>query len=84
MKQYPVLRAVMKDKRATMADLADYAGITLQSAYNKLKGRTDWTIEEAKKIKERLGYRDNIDILFFCEVTKNEEAKESHRNPPGR
>lgn len=63
--RYLVLREVMRARGATMHDIARFAGITVQSAYNKMRGDSEWTLAEAKAIKRGLQCVESIDVLFF-------------------
>ena len=61
---YPNLRAEMKRKGITLAWLADQLGITIGTLSQKLTGKSPFTLNEAKKIKEILELDIPIEILF--------------------
>ena len=62
---YPVLFAVMQDKHITMQELANMCNITIQSMYNKMSGKTDWSLKEMRAIKSSTDFKDSLDTLFF-------------------
>ena len=64
---YPVLSAVMRNKKITLYDIARELNVTYMTVYNKMTGVTDWTLKEAVKIKGILNYKESIDTLFFTE-----------------
>lgn len=47
----------------TQDDLANYLGITLNSYHNKENGKTQFTLNEARKIS--LKYNKKIEDIFF-------------------
>lgn len=61
---YPNLRAEMKRKGITLAWLAEQLGITIGTLSQKLTGKSPFTLNEAKKIKEILELDIPIEILF--------------------
>lgn len=75
--KYPVLQACMQTKKLDIYKLANATGTTIQSVYNKLKGKTDWSLNEALKIKEALDYKESIETLFYCEVKGNGKEKDN-------
>lgn len=62
---YSVLRATMKAKKMSVTKLAKIIGCTVQTASNKLAGRTDWQLEEMRKIQHGLESNEVLDILFW-------------------
>lgn len=64
-KKFNVLRATMLARKITVTQLAKIAGCTTQSIRNKLAGRTDWQLEEMKKIQHGLESNETLDILFW-------------------
>lgn len=68
---YPVLTAIMSTKQITLNDIAEVTGQTIQSVYNKINGKTDWTLKECKQIKVALDCKESIDVLFFREVLED-------------
>lgn len=62
--KYPALRALCNDKGVNMETLAGMADITTVSACNKINGLSEWKLKEALKIKDKLGYKDTVEVLF--------------------
>ena len=46
------LRELMKERKISVTDLAEKLGITRQALYNKINEVSEFTFEEAQKIKE--------------------------------
>lgn len=65
MKKYNVLRAVMKAKKCNIERLAEMTHCTVQSVYNKLNGKTDWTLTEMLAIQAGLESTERLEILFY-------------------
>ena len=61
---YDNLRAEMARKGIGVYQLAEKAGITKQSLYRKLAGKSPFTIKEAKAIKDALEVTMSLDDLF--------------------
>ena len=61
---YPNLRAEMARKSVTSNDIATALGVRPATISWKLNGKSDFSLAEAKKIKERLGVEMTLDELF--------------------
>ena len=61
---YPNLRAEIARTETKLKDLADYLGIEPQTLSLKLSGKIKITFEEAVMIKEFLGVKTPLEILF--------------------
>lgn len=46
------LRELMKERKISVTDLAEKLGITRQALYNKINEVSEFTFDEAQKIKE--------------------------------
>ena len=46
------LRELMKERKISVTDLAEKIGITRQALYNKINEVSEFTFDEAQKIKE--------------------------------
>ena len=53
------LRELMKERKISVTDLAEKIGITRQALYNKINEVTEFTFDEAQKIKESLNLSDD-------------------------
>lgn len=58
------LRAEMARKKISLEELADYLGIHRNSAANKIKGDSSFTIEESVKIQEKFFPELELKYLF--------------------
>lgn len=77
---YINLRAEMARKRIKNKDLAAALDITESALYEKLAGKTDFKMREAKKIKETFFDDANIDFLYLF---KTEEEREDEEEKQG-
>lgn len=62
--EYPNLIAEMARRGATREDVAKASGMSRQALYTKLKGVTDFTLPEAKAIRDALASDKTLDELF--------------------
>ena len=58
------LDALMKQNRVTQAQLAQCTGKTERSIRNKLTGRQDFTVKEARAIRDCFFPEETLDALF--------------------
>lgn len=63
MSKYVLVEGYAKIAGISLDDLSKHLGITKRTLYNKISGKTDFTLEEAKKIKTLLGR--SIDEIFL-------------------
>ena len=61
---YPVLHGLMMSRGYTVRTIAEELGIPLSTMYIKFKGKTDFKLEEAIKIKELLASNMPLEELF--------------------
>ena len=62
-----LLKARMIEHGKTSADMAAACGIAPSSWFNKIQGRSDFTVKEAISIKETLGLSNSeIGEIFFA------------------
>lgn len=61
---YPLLRAVINSRGATISELAYYAKTTPVSLSKKLNGRTGWWLDECLGIQAGLQTKEPIERLF--------------------
>ena len=65
---YPNIRAELARNGLTVSMLADYIGMTSQSVYNKLEGKTAITEKDMKNLQEffkaKVGGTFTLDYLF--------------------
>lgn len=61
---YPLLRAVINSREATISQLAFYAGCTPISLSKKLNGKTGWWLDECLGIKAGLETGEPVERLF--------------------
>lgn len=64
---YPNLRAEMARKNITGYELAEKIGITNGTFSTKYNGKSDFTLNEAFKIKSVLETDLNVEVLFATE-----------------
>lgn len=62
-KPYLGVEKYFKDKKITLTEVALSLGISLASLYNKLRGRSDFTLSEVVTLFDKYG----ISIDLFCE-----------------
>lgn len=63
-----VLRGEMAKYGLTIKDIAEIIGISYQAMFNKLHGKTEFTLTEAKKIVSYFnsqGESHSVETLFF-------------------
>lgn len=65
---FPNVRAEMGRKNLTILALSNKTGIRYQTLTEKLKGKSDITIAEARKIKDALDTDLPLEELFVEEV----------------
>ena len=65
---YPNLRAELARKNMSIPQLAELTGIKTTTLYDKYNGRSDFTLDEAVKIRDCLGLDMSIDELFRKEA----------------
>ena len=61
---FSTLRAEMSRKNVTCKNLAELFEMTPQTISFKMNGKSGFTLDEAKKIKDFLGVEMSIDELF--------------------
>lgn len=59
---YCKLKGLMTEKNITQVQLAKLLGISVSTLNQKLNGKSDFTIQEAKKISEILN--KEVDVIF--------------------
>lgn len=64
---YPNLRAEMARKNVTLSWLADQIKMHVSTLSEKMNGKANFSLDEAKKIKKALGVDLSIDDLFYKE-----------------
>ena len=65
---YKNLRIEMLKKEMTMADLSAKTGIKYQTLSDKMRGESQFTLQEAISIKKALESELPIEILFAVQV----------------
>lgn len=60
------LAGKMREKKVSQSSMAEFLGISATSVNNKMTGKVDFTVEEAKKVSIRLDMdqREIHDIFF--------------------
>jgi len=74
-----VLRGKMAEYGLTVNDLARIAGVSYQAMLNKLHGRTEFTVGEAKKILRYFnsqGDKLTFESLFLAYLSTDEDSKQ--------
>lgn len=66
-------KAALALKNGTMAELADYMGISLSTLYRKINGKSDFTRTEIQKCCRYLNVSSPIGIFFEPEYTDTQE-----------
>ena len=61
---YRNLEAEISRKNISKSELAEHIGISPSTLYQKLNGKSKFTLPEAKKIREALGINASLDYLF--------------------
>lgn len=61
---YPALRQAMRDRKARAENLAVWSDRSVASIRDKMAGRTEWSLDEALKIKQGLQSEKTIEVLF--------------------
>lgn len=77
-----VLRGEMAKYDLTIKDMADVVGISYQAMQNKLHGRSDFTLTEAKKIVRFFnakGENHTVEDIFFADVSTIGDKQEISR-----
>ncbi len=72
------LRGKMAEYGLTISDLAKIAGVSYQAMSNKLHGRTEFTVAEAKKILRYFNSQEGnltFESLFLAYLSTNEDNK---------
>ena len=67
---YPNLLAEIARQGITIAGLADILGVTRSNMYNKLNGKTNFSLKDIKAIQDALRANDkngdySLDYLFY-------------------
>lgn len=65
--KYRILYGKLKEKRMTYADLSGIIGCSESSVKNKMNGKTEFSINEASKIRDSVAPGMTIDELFAVE-----------------
>ena len=71
---YSNLEAEISRRKIPKYLLAEKIGISISTLYQKLSGKSNFTLPEAKKIKEVLGADDSIEYLFSNNEQRNKPA----------
>lgn len=66
---FPNLKAEMARRNIKVTDLASSIGVTPKTVYNRLSGRTEFTLSEMLTIKRRYFPDLTLDYLFNKDVT---------------
>lgn len=61
---YPNLELEMTRTHTTREDIANKLQKSYQTVHSKIVGDTDWTLPEAKDVKQLLGSKMSLDELF--------------------
>ena len=61
---YPLLNKKLEEKDVKRPQLSNEMGITQKSLFNKLNGKTEFTLSEAIKIKELVAPGESLEKLF--------------------
>ena len=77
--RYHNLKTLMFDRKATQKQVADYLKITEQSLNNKLNGRTEFTIAEAKILIDFLNIEDPKAIFFNPVLRKKQKERRKNQ-----
>lgn len=67
---YGNLEAEISRRRMPKYVLAQKIGVSASTLYQKLNGKSSFTLPEARKIKEALGTNGSIDFLFETSENK--------------
>lgn len=60
------LKGIMREKKITYVEMAEYLGMALSAFSNKINGKSIFNILEANKIMEKLNVeKENAYIYFF-------------------
>ena len=62
--KYKLLRAIANSRRASIAQLAVWAGCNVTSLQKKLNGQQKWWLDEAVNLKKGLGTNESLETLF--------------------
>ena len=70
----PTLKSYIEHSGYKTTYIAQFMGISRPSLFNKMHGRTDFTIMEVYKLSQLLGLSDNdvINIFFNGNLTNNQ------------
>lgn len=70
------LRELRKAKGYTCEQMAEKMGLETKAAYSKKElGRTKFSLDDAKKVSDILGY--SIDNIFFADEVSFEDTKDT-------
>lgn len=67
---YPNLERYLIENEVDVQELSYWCNLTPRTIENRLRGRTDWKLDEAIAIKEKLKIEEELERLFF----RNREA----------
>jgi len=75
MRRYPNLDAEMKARKISVRELARRIGMREQTLYAKISGRNDFKATEPKRIKEAIGAKMPLEVLFDYQPTEQKEGE---------
>ena len=64
---YPNLEAELKRRGVKRSDIADHIGCSISTISEKMQGKSDFSLQAAKKIKSFLGVDLPLEVLFKCD-----------------
>ena len=69
---YPNLEAELKRKNIKRSDIAEHIGCSISTISEKMQGKSDFSLQVAKKIKNFIGVDMPLEILFQADTPINQ------------
>lgn len=61
---YPYVEQKIRESGKSKTDIAKEIGVPVSTFYDKLAGKTEISVELAKKIKQAVNAQEPLDVLF--------------------